>query len=218
VVLIRHMLVTALLLGVFAVLGTGMVALTHHNTEERIEQNERDYLQRTLNTLIPPSEYDNVLYEDTITVESRELLGSKKPVVIYRARKNGKPVAAILTPVAPDGYSGNIKLLVAIRHNGEIMGVRVVSHLETPGLGDGIDIAKSDWIKSFNGHSLDNPDELGWRVEKDGGIFDQFTGATISPRAVVKAVYNSLKYYQQHRDEIFGLPEQPQKEPSHGAA
>jgi len=217
-VLIRHMTVTALLLGAFAVLGTGMVALTHHNTEARIERNEREYLLRTLNALVPPSEYDNALYEDTITVESRELLGSKKPVVIYRARKEGKPVAAILTPVAPDGYSGNIKLLVAVRYSGEIMGVRVVSHLETPGLGDGIDIAKSDWIKSFDGHSLNDPDELGWRVEKDGGIFDQFTGATISPRAVVKAVYNSLKYYEQHKDEIFRLPEQTQEEAGHGPA
>ncbi len=216
--LIRHMMITALLLGIFSVVGTGMVALTHHNTEERIERNEREYLLRTLNTLIPPSEYDNALYEDTITVESRELLGSRKPVVIYRARKDGRPVAAILTPVAPDGYNGNIKLLVAIRYNGEIMGVRVVSHLETPGLGDGIDAAKSDWIKSFNGHSLNNPDELGWRVEKDGGIFDQFTGATISPRAVVKAVYNSLKYYEQHKDEIFRLPEQPREEADHGPA
>ncbi len=211
------MLITALLLGMFAILGTGLVALTFQNTEERIEQNEREYFLRTLNALVPSSVYDNVLYEDLVTVESVTLLGSKKPVEIYRARKGGKPVAAILTPIAPDGYSGNIKLLIAIRYEGEIMGVRVVSHLETPGLGDGIDIAKSDWINSFNGHSLANPDELGWRVEKDGGIFDQFTGATISPRAVVKAVYNSLKYYQQHRDKIFSLSSPSPKDEQNGA-
>lgn len=204
--LLRHMLGTALLLGLFAVVGTGMVAVTHHGTEERIIENERNYLLRTLNTLVPPQVYDNVLYEDAIEVTNKALLGSAKPLTIYRARKEGRPVAAILTVVAPDGYNGNIKMLVAIRHDGTIMGVRVVSHLETPGLGDGIDADKSDWINGFRGYSLNNPDELGWRVEKDGGIFDQFTGATITPRAVVKAVYNSLKYYQQHKEEIFSRP------------
>ncbi len=204
--LLRHMLTTALLLGLFAVVGTGMVAVTHHTTEERIIQNERDYLLRTLNSLIPPEAYDNPLYEDAIEVVSKDLLGSSKPLPIYRARKDGKPVAAILTVLAPDGYNGDIKLLVAVRYDGTIMGVRVVSHLETPGLGDSIDADKSNWINSFRGYSLHNPDELGWHVEKDGGIFDQFTGATISPRAVVKAVYNSLKYYEQHKEEIFSLP------------
>ena len=194
-----------------------MVAVTHHTTEERIIQNERDYLLRTLNSLIPPEAYDNRLYEDAIEVVDKALLGSSKPLPIYRARKNGKPVAAILTVVAPDGYNGDIKLLVAVRFNGTIMGVRVVSHLETPGLGDAIDADKSNWINSFRGYSLHNPDELGWHVEKDGGIFDQFTGATISPRAVVKAVYNSLKYYEQHKAEIFSLPSKTERQKRHGA-
>ncbi len=204
--LLRHMLTTSLLLGLFAVVGTGMVALTHDGTKERIIENERNYLLRTLNALVPPQAYDNVLYEDAIEVTDKALLGSSKPLPIYRARKEGRPVAAILTVVAPDGYNGNIKLLVAVRYEGTIMGVRVVSHLETPGLGDAIDADKSDWINSFRGYSLDNPDELGWRVEKDGGIFDQFTGATITPRAVVKAVYNGLKYYDRHKEAIFSRP------------
>lgn len=205
--LLRHMLVTALLLGGFAVAGTTMVAVTHHNTEERIEENEREFLLRSLHELIPAASYDNALAEDTITVTSSKLLGTSAPVTVYRARKDGEPVAAILAPVAPDGYNGAIKLLVAINHETDtIMGVRVISHRETPGLGDGIDVEKSDWIKDFNGHSLNNPDELGWHVEKDGGIFDQFTGATITPRAVVKAVYNSLKYYNRHKAELFREP------------
>ena len=204
--LLRHMLSTAILLGLFAVLGTGLVALTHHGTEARILENERNYLLRTLNALVPPEAYDNVLYEDVIEVTDKELLGSPKPLPLYRARKDGKPVAAILTAVAPDGYNGNIKLLVAVRYDGTIMGVRVLSHLETPGLGDAIEAEKSDWIDGFRGYSLTNPDELGWHVEKDGGIFDQFTGATITPRAVVKAVYNSLKYYERHKEEIFTRP------------
>lgn len=216
--LARHMLSTALLLGGFAVVGTGMVAVTHHETEARIAKNERDYLMRTLNTLVPPDTYDNVLHEDTIEVVDKELLGSPRPLPIYRARKNGKPVAAILTAVAPDGYNGDIKLLVAVRYDGTILGVRVISHLETPGLGDAIDSRKSDWIDGFRGYSLRNPDELGWHVEKDGGIFDQFTGATISPRAVVKAVYNSLKYYDRHREEIFSRPPANHEDERHGTA
>lgn len=209
--LVRHMVVTAVLLGGFAVAGTTMVAVTHHNTAERIEQNEREFLLRTLNELVPSSAYDNALPEDTITVTSKELLGTSDPVTVYRARKDGEPVAAILAPVAPDGYNGDIRLLVAIDHDTrEITGVRVIAHRETPGLGDGIEAEKSAWIKVFKGHSLGDPDELGWHVEKDGGIFDQFTGATITPRAVVKAVHNSLKYYEKRKDELFQQP------PGHG--
>jgi len=215
--LIRHMLMTALLLGLFAVLGTGMVAVTHHQTKQAIIDNERAYLLRTLNSLVPPTAYDNTLYQDTIRVTDRTLLGTTRPMTIYRARRAGKPVAAILTSVAPSGYNGNIKLLVAIRYNGAIMGVRVVSHQETPGLGDSIDAKKSNWIHSFDGHSLSQPDDLGWHVVKDGGIFDQFTGATISPRAVVKAVHDSLKYYQLHKDEIFAPPISSQKGKQHGS-
>jgi len=215
--LIRHMLMTALLLGLFAVLGTGMVAITHHETKQAIIDNERAYLLRMLNSLVPRNSYDNKLYQDTITVTDPSLLGTTRPVTIYRARRAGKPVAAILTAVAPGGYNGNIKLLVAIRYNGVIMGVRVVSHQETPGLGDSIDEKKSSWIHSFDGHSLSQPDELGWHVEKDGGIFDQFTGATISPRAVVKAVHDSLKYYQLHKDEIFAPSVSSQQGKQHGS-
>jgi electron transport complex protein RnfG len=201
--LVRYMLVTAFLLGVFALVGTGIVAVTQNGTEERIRQNEREFLLRTLNSVIPATAYDNDLHADTITVTSHELLGTRKPVTVYRARKDNKPVAAVLTPVAPDGYNGDIHLLVAIRYDGVLMGVRVLSHRETPGLGDGIDIERSNWIDTFAGHSLHDPDELGWHVVKDGGIFDQFTGATISPRAVVKAVHNSLKYYAQHKEALF---------------
>jgi len=204
--LVRYMLVTAFLLGVFALVGTGIVAVTQNGTEERIRQNEREFLLRTLNSVIPATAYDNDLHADTITVTSHELLGTRKPVTVYRARKGKVPVAAVLTPVAPDGYNGEIHLLVAIRYDGVLMGVRVLSHRETPGLGDGIDIERSKWIDSFANRSLHDPDELGWHVVKDGGVFDQFTGATISPRAVVKAVHNSLKYYAQHKEELFRGP------------
>lgn len=216
--LVRHMTVTALLLGAFAVVGTTIVALTEDNTRERIAHNEREYLLRSLNEVVPRDRYDNDIEHDTVQAESRKLLGSKKPITVYLARKEGRPVAAIFTTVAPDGYSGEIRLLVAIDHDdGSILGVRVVAHRETPGLGDAIEIEKSDWIKGFDGHSLDDPGELGWSVEKDGGIFDQFTGATITPRAVVRAVHSTLKYYDAHRNELFGEQDgEPAEEAAHG--
>ncbi|HGX92161.1 MAG TPA: electron transport complex subunit RsxG [Candidatus Tenderia sp.] len=193
----------AMTLGGFAVLGALLVGLTFEGTKDRIAANEREFLLRSLHAMITPSAHDNDLLEDVIRAQSKDLLGAKEPVTIYRARKNGKPVAAIITAYAPDGYSGAIKLLVAVDYSGQIGGVRVLSHKETPGLGDKIEVEKSGWINSFYGHSLNAPDEQGWRVKKDGGIFDQFTGATITPRAVVKAVHKALKYYKMHKDEMF---------------
>lgn len=201
--LMRHMLVTAALLTSFAVAGTAIVAFTRHNTHEIIAENQRQELLRTLNELVPGTLYDNDPVQDAIVVRDRPLLGTSKPVTVYRARRDGVPVAVMMTPVAPDGYSGDIGLLVAIDCASEsLLGARVLWHKETPGLGDWIETEKSDWILSFTGHSLSDPDELGWRVEKDGGIFDQVTGATITPRAIVKAVYNTLQYYHRHRDEL----------------
>lgn len=201
--LVRHMVMTAVVLGLFAVIGTGVVALTFKNTEQRAAQNELEALLESLHALVPPDMHDNDLQNDTVTVTSQELLGSKNPVTVYRARKNGEAVAAILTPVAPDGYNGDIKLLVAIRTDGRLLGVRVVSDRETPGLGDNIHLSRTNWLRSFDGKSLADPGGLGWRVVKDGGIFDQFTGATITPRAVVKAVHNTLKFFQQNKTTLF---------------
>ena len=201
--LAKHMLKTGLLLGLFAIVGTAIVAFTFDNTAERIADNEREFLLRSLHALIPENTHDNDIYADMRLVKDPELLGSRDPVPVYRARKNGKPVALAMTPIAPDGYNGAIKLLVAIAYDGTLLGVRVVSHKETPGLGDGIEIQRSPWIKAFDGRSLSNPDEAGWHVKKDGGVFDQFTGATITPRAVVKAVRKSLQYFAEHRDALF---------------
>ncbi len=200
------MIRAAAVLGGFAILGAALVGLTYEGTKERIAANEREFLLRSLHEMISPSAHDNDLLSDTILVRSKALLGSDQPLKIYRARKNGKPVAAIITAHAPDGYSGTIKLLVAVDYSGQIGGVRVLSHKETPGLGDKIEIEKSNWINSFYGHSLNAPDDQGWRVKKDGGIFDQFTGATITPRAVVKAVHKALKFYAAHKDEMFAAP------------
>jgi len=215
---LKKMLLSASLLGLFAVLGTSLVAFTYESTRERIAQNERDTLVHSLNALIPPAHYDNDPAADRIIVTDPTLLGSPLPQQVYRARKDGQPVALALTAVAPDGYSGDISLLIAINLDGSLAGVRVTTHRETPGLGDKIEAARSDWVHAFTGRSLRDPLPEKWKVKKDGGIFDQFTGATVTPRAVVKAVRNALDYYQQHRDTLFDGSDSavPQQEVPHG--
>jgi len=202
----KNMMLSALLLGIFAVVGTFMVAYMAESTAERIALNEREALLSNLHALIPAERHTNDLFEDRITVKGPDLLGARRPVPVYRARKNGKPVAAVLTPVAPNGYGGPIRLLVAINYDGTLAGVRVLSHRETPGLGDKIQPSRSDWIHDFEGKSLSNPKPENWKVKKDNGVFDQFTGATITPRAVVDAVYKTLRYFKQHRDKLFEKP------------
>ena len=212
--LARHMSRSAMLLGLFALVGTGIVALIFTGTEERIAAAERAFMLRSLHAVIRPELYDNDIFADMITVTSPELLGTKESVPVFRARKDGKPVALAITPVAPNGYVGPIKLLVAISVDGTILGVRVLSHHETPGLGDAIEEKRSNWVLGFNGHSLSNPEDKGWHVRRDGGQFDQFTGATITPRAVVKAVHKALKFYELNKDKLFQQPEISKTEPS----
>ena len=199
----QYMTRSALILGLFALVGGGLVAWIHQLTHPYIEASERAYMLRSLHAVIPPELHDNDIFRDMITVRDAELLGTDKPVPVFRARRNGKPVAVAILSVAPDGYTGPIRLLVGIREDGTLTGVRVLSHKETPGLGDAIDERRSDWILGFKGRSLSNPEPKGWHVQRDGGVFDQFTGATITPRAVVKAVYRTLKYYQRHKERLF---------------
>ena len=201
--LFTHMLRTAALLGTFALLSTWLVAITFEVTEVPIAASEKKALLRNLHELIPSNIHDNDLFSDVITVQDQSYLGINKPQRVFRARMSNTPVALVLETVAPDGYSGNIFLLIAIRYDGSLLGVRVSKHKETPGLGDAIEIKRSNWVLNFNNRSLSNPNEQAWRVEKDGGEFDQFTGATITPRAIVKAVHRSLQYYQKYRDSLF---------------
>ncbi|MEN9849729.1 MAG: hypothetical protein RL368_2469 [Pseudomonadota bacterium] len=190
-------------LTLFALVGAILIVGSYHSTRQQIVHNEKMTLLQTLNGLIPPSSYDNDLVNDSIEMENRAFLGSSKPMTIYRARKQKQAVAAIINSIAPDAYSGNIYLVVAVNYDGTLAGVRVLSHQETPGLGDYVEERRSKWILGFNQRSLNNPEEAGWKVKRDGGVFDQFTGATITPRAVVKAVYKTLLFYQQYRDAIF---------------
>ena len=199
----RQILLSGAFLWLFAVVGTSLVALTEFSTRDAIAENERAMLLRNLHALLPPERLDNDIASDTLTVEASPLLGTEKPSVVYRARLGGEPVAAVFNSIAPDGYSGRIHLLVGVYVDGSVAGVRVVKHAETPGLGDGIEVRKSPWILGFDGKSLDDPTEAKWKVRRDGGAFDQLTGATITPRAVVRAVRNTLLYYRRNADMIF---------------
>jgi electron transport complex protein RnfG len=199
----RQILLSGLFLWLFAVAGTGFVAVTENLAREAIVENERRVLLRNLHALLPASKLDNDLIADTLVIQSSRLLGTEDASQVYRARLQGEPVAAIFNSIAPNGYSGKIHLLVGVYYDGSIAGVRAVKHSETPGLGDAVDVQKSDWVLGFNGKSLENPTRAQWLVKRDKGVYDQFTGATITPRAIVQAVKNTLLYYEQHAEELF---------------
>jgi electron transport complex protein RnfG len=198
----RSMLKNSLVLGLFAIATVGLVALLQQATAERIATAERESQVRALSEILPRSSYDNNLLDNSIELHD-PLLGNKSPQAAYIALKDGKPSAIILRATAPDGYSGAIQLLIGIQADGRLAGVRVLNHRETPGLGDKIELAKSAWIRSFNGKSLSDPDADGWAVKRDRGEFDQFAGATITPRAVVKAVHKALQYFDAHKQQLF---------------
>ena len=198
----------ALTLAIIAAVLTALLALVASFTRERIVSNEQAWIRQRLDALVPPAMHDNDLLTDSIAVTAPDLLGSSQPVKIYRARRNGAPVAAVLRPIAPDGYRGPIELLVAVGPDGRLIGVQVIRHQETPGLGDAFESRDVHWLGRFRGRSLTDPPPQRWTVRRDGGDFDAFTGATITPRAIVKAVRNALEYYQRNKQRIFDQPAQ----------
>ena len=194
---------SGVLLGLIAVLGTALLATVNALTHERILEQDRLRVLQQFNALVPTTSYNNDLLTDRIDIRDEAFFRHPAPVAVYRARMDDKPVAVLMTITAPDGYNGDIRLLTAIDTTGKVLGVRVVSHRETPGLGDPIEIERSDWILGFTDKSLRTPREKGWAVKRDGGEFDQFTGATISPRAVVKAVHSTLLYFEANQKSLF---------------
>lgn len=193
------------ILAVFACASTGVVALTNYLTADRIQQQEQKQLLSVLNQVIPHEMHDNDLYQ-ACTLVSDSALGTDSAMPVYLASINGEHSAMAIEAIAPDGYNGAIKLIVGIESNGKVSGTRILSHQETPGLGDKIDLRITDWILGFNGKSVEDNNQGDWKVRKDGGQFDQFTGATITPRAVVKAVKNTVEYVNTHREEILAQP------------
>ncbi len=192
------------LLALFALLTAFLIAGTWLLTKDTIATERRKAEEQALLEIIPRERHDNSMLDDTrpLTAGSHGL-GLRDNRSLYVARRNGQPVAVIVPVVARDGYSGDIELIVGVNADGSIAGVRVLGHRETPGLGDKVDLKKSDWILDFNGRSLGNPAPARWAVRKDDGVFDQFTGATITPRAVVAAILRALHYVENERASLF---------------
>jgi len=207
----RSTLQTAINLVFFAVLGTAILASTFFMTHDAIVKSEEGEKLKLITQIVPPTLFDNDIIQDTLNIPAHELLGTEDVTRAYRARLKGEPSAVVLESIAPDGYSGKIWLILAVRANGELAGVRVVAHKETPGLGDYIELPKSPWIKGFDGKSREAYKDADWKVKKDGGQFDYMAGATITPRAIVKAVNKALVYYAENRDKLF-VASTPKKE------
>ena len=202
----RNALRTGVILFVFALVGTAILAFTHDRTEPVILRGQQAEKLALLSQVLPATHYDNDLLASQQTVPPDDLLGTRQPSSLWVAQRDGVFSGMVLEAVAPDGYSGDIGLLIGIDANGTVTGVRVTAHRETPGLGDYIERAKSPWIDQFVGKSLGNPEPKRWKVVKDGGAFDARAGATITPRAVVKAVKSALDYFARHRATFAATP------------
>lgn len=196
------MLATSLALLVFSVVGAGLLSGTFNLTRPTIEITEQADKLALVTQTLPAGSHDNDLIRDARPLPADPLLGLKRPGLVYPASQSGQVNAVVLEAVAPDGYSGEIRLLIGIHADGRVAGVRVTTHKETPGLGDYIDVARSPWIKQFDGLGLSDPTPDQWKVRKDGGRFDSRAGATITPRAVVKAVRKALEYFAAHKTEL----------------
>lgn len=207
----RSTLQTAINLVFFSVLATAVLASTYFMTHDAIVKSEQAEKLKLINQIVPSALFDNDIIQDKLSIPASELLGTEDVTTAYRARLKGEPSAVVLESVAPDGYSGRIAMILAVRANGELAGVRVVAHKETPGLGDYIELPKGTWIKGFDGKSRAVYKDADWKVKKDGGQFDYMAGATITPRAIVKAVNKALIYYGENRDQLFAA-NAPKKE------
>jgi electron transport complex protein RnfG len=203
----HNMLRNGLILAAFALVTTGLIALTYFGTKDEIAVQQQQKLLSILNAVVDEDSYNNQIQFDCAQVTSLDLLGNKSPQRIFRARQSGQNIAVAIETTAPDGYSGKIKLVVGMLSKGNdkaiVSGVRILEHKETPGLGDKIELRISDWVLDFDQQEYNANNSDMWAVKKDGGQFDQFTGATITPRSVVKAVKKSIEYYLANQDAIF---------------
>lgn len=192
-----------LILAGLAAVCTALVAVTHAVTAPRIAANEQAFLEQSLAPVLEGVEYDGKLSESTIVIPEPNDLPGNGPVTVYRVYANAAPVAALFVVNARGGFAGPIRLLIGVAANGTVTGVRVLSHRETPGLGDMIELGRSDWILQFTGRSLDNPPAPAWAIRRDGGEFDQLTGASITPRAVIRGIRDTLTYFGENRETVF---------------
>lgn len=204
--LMKSMLGSAYKLSLFVLISIVLLLAVRYFTSPVITLAEKQTLLNTFNQVLPDDLYNNDPLIDTKQISNPQalaLLGTENPVTLYRARKNKQPAGLIFTVTAPNGYSGNITMLIAILPDGRVSGVRALQHKETPGLGDKIELNKNPWILEFNGRNIRDNNDSRWAVKKDGGDFDQFTGATITPRAVVGAVKQALMFVNEHGESLY---------------
>jgi electron transport complex protein RnfG len=199
---------TSVILFVFVIIVTALLAGAYLWTKPALEASAAEEKMKLIDEVLPRSAYDNELLKDTISLPASPLLGTDEATTAYRARKGGQPVALVLEAVAPDGYSGKIRLILAVNLDGSIAGVRVTQHKETPGLGDYIEPKKDKnkerpWITQFNGYGYASTTDREWKVKKDGGHFDSVAGATVTPRAVIKAVRKATKYVAENQTQLY---------------
>lgn len=192
---IRH----AYILGAFCLVFGLVLAATKQVAANDIETRALEDRMASLEQVLPQTMHDNDPLKDVITLKDKE----GKDITVFRATKAGK-ITGVAYQIEGSGYAGPIRLMLGVEADGKIIGVRVLAHKETPGLGDRIEVKKGDWILKFSGLSLDKPSEARWKVKKDGGDFDQFAGATITPRGVVKAVHEGLKLFAENRATLLG--------------
>lgn len=190
-------------LAAIAAICTALVATTYHLTKERIAANEQAFLERKLAPVLSGLSYEGSISESKRVVKAPHDLPGREDALIYRVYADNEPVAALFAVTAPDGYAGPIRILLGVDMNGVVTGLRILEHRETPGLGDKIEESKSDWVYQFNGKSLGNPDIEQWSIRRDGGDFDQLSGASVTPRAVIAAIRETLLYFDANRDDIF---------------
>lgn len=194
---------SGLTLALIAAVCTALVAFTYRLTDERIAANEQAWLEQSLQPALSGLFFDSGVSESLMTIPAPHELPGSDDAIVYRVYSGETPVAALFVVSARDGYAGAIRLLVGIDIAGKLTGVHVLEHRETPGLGDGVESSKSDWVRQFAGRSLGDPAVEGWKIRRDGGAFDQLTGASVTPRAIVKAVKETLLYFEANREAVF---------------
>ena len=206
----------AMLLGGFSTIATVLLVMGNLSTKGPILERQKEDLQSSLSQVIPSSYYTNNLLENTLKISTSQGASDiaepkeGKPVIVYRGIKDNQ-VSALAWKIYGQGYAGEMSFILAVNASGEILGIRVLSHAETPGLGDKMEVAKDDWILGFNGLSLGNPTEGKWKVTKDGGQFDAFTGATITPRGIVRSISGGLKFFKRYRAKLLAPPQAEEK-------
>ena len=190
-------------LAVIAAICTSLVATTYHLTTDRIAANDKALLENSLHPALSDLFFDSSVSESRLVLSPPHGLQGSEEALIYRVYANDEPVAALFVVSARDGFSGSIRILLGVDIDGVVTGIRILRHRETPGLGDKIESSRSDWVHQFPGRSIGDPVVTDWAIRRDGGQFDQVTGASVTPRAVIKAMRDTLIYFDAHKDEIF---------------